>query len=383
MPKQKFKRGVGAVPDRTGWWDINYQVNGKRVPKRMEFFIKDAKGNYDAKASREAAETWRLDQKSKLRQVKEGTSKGESIFDLNEALKRITVKIKGEIERGERCKTALSEVIPPAQRFFFDYPKYLGKNWTTTADITPDDLERYKAYYRDVLKKPNGLSTEIGKIQNILTHFKKEKIITPQRLVEFREVRRPGKNVRRLIRNSESDFVKVLRRIKDEKPRLFEFLSFIGNTARRPREVRKYLRENAKVEHNYIDVPAEITKNKKPSKIHLDTELKKDVERAASFSRKLNSEYLFLNDSGRPFSANNPQLNFQKAARECGIPNWKEWCVYQLKKRFITICRSKGLSAEAISQVSGHVDLESVMENYSFPDEDQSNKVLQAGRLRV
>jgi len=370
-PKDKFKQGVRAVEGSPGLWDINYQVKKKRVTKRIEAV------DYDA------ALTIRLAMKTTLRKKKEGVDNGEPVFSLDEALEKITEKIENEIIRGKRCNTALSEVVPPYRRFFFDYPKYLGISWGTTADITPKDLEGYKDYYSDVLKKPNGLSTEINKIQSILTHLYQLGFISSLKLFEFRQVKRPRKNSRPFIGNSASDFIKVLLWIKDKKPRLFEFLSFVTNTARRPKEVRRYLREYVNLEQDYIYVQAEITKNKRPSEIILDEELKRDVVKAVNFSKKLNSKYLFLNDNGRPFSANNPQLNFKKAAKECGIPNWEKWSVYQLKKRFITITRAEKHSGESISMVSGHANLDSVMGSYSFPDREQAEKVLKTGRLRV
>ena len=370
MSKIKFKNGVRIVAGKPGWWDVNYQVNGKRITKRIEA------------DSYEGALACRLAMKSTLRKKKEGVDSGVPVFSLDEALEKITGKIENEILSGYRTKTALSEVVPPFQRFFFDYPKSLGKNWTTTTDFTPEDLEGYKAYYRDVIKKPNGLSSEISKIQNILTYFYNLKLISSLQLFEFRQVKRPSKNVRPFIGNPDSDFIMVLLWIKRKRPRLFDFLSFLSSTGRRPREVRAYRREYVDLEQNYINIPDK-TKNKNPSKLRLDDGLKKIVVRAMDFSRKLNSEYLFLNDCGRRFSANKPTEYFKTAAKQCGISNWDKWGIYQLKKRFITICRAEGMSSEAIAQVTGHKDLDSVMHNYSFPDKSQSDKVLKTGRLRI
>jgi integrase len=369
MPKQKFKQGVGAVPGNPGVWDINYQIDGKRVTKRI------------SACDRNAAIAERSARIQALEHSKKSAGKGDPIVDLNEALAKITERIKNEIISEERCKTSLSSVVPPYRRFFFDYPKSIGKTWTTTADFTPDDLEDYKDYYSKISENPKGVSAEICKIQNILTHFYKLRLISALKLFEFRQVRRPPKNVRPYIGNPQSDFIKVLLWIKKRKPKLFEFLCFVTNTGRRPKEIRRYLREYVNLDQDYIQVPASITKNKKASYLLLDDALKKDVIRAVNLSRKLDSKYLFLNDNGHPFSANNPQLNFQLAAKECGMPNWEKWCVYQLKKRFITICRSQRLSGEAISQVSGHTDIEAVIKNYSFPDQKQSEEVLKAGRL--
>lgn len=369
MAKIKFKNGIRPVHGSSGKWDVNYQVNGIRFTKRIN--AKD----------RDEALAWRQNQKSSLRSKVEGN--GNPAVDLTTALEKLKKKVKSEIEQGVRGKTALSEVVPPFRRFFFDYPEYLGKVWTTTADITPFDLEGYKEYYSSVLKKPKGLSTEIGKIQNILTHFRQLNLISSIQLFEFRQVKRPHKNIKPFIGNSESDFVKVLLWIKKKKPRLYEFLCFITNTGRRPKEVRRYLREYVNLDQNFIYVQKEITKNKKQNWLHLSDELKKDVMRAVDFSRKLNSKYLFLNDHGRPFSANNPQVHFKEAARACGMTNWDKWSVYHLKKRFITYLRSVGKTTEAISQVSGHSDLDSVIKSYSFPDIAQSEEVLKAGRLRV
>ena len=370
MSKVKFKQGVCPVKGSPGKFDINYQVKGKRITKTI------AASNF------EDALSMRLTMKSALRKKNEGAEKGETVATLDEALAKVTEKIKNEIASGYRNSTSLSEVLPPFQRFFFDYPKSIGKNWLTIKEVTPDDLEGYKAYYRDVIKKPEGLSSEVGKIQSILTHLYKLKLITSLQLFEFRQVRRLKKNVRPFIMNPDSDFIKVLLWIKNKKPRLFEFLSFLASTGRRPREVRSYKREQVDLENNYINIPDK-TKNKIPSKILLDAELKKIVVRAMEFSRKLDSEYLFLNDLGRKFSANKPQENFKKAAKACEIHNWNSWAVYQLKKRFITVSRAAGMSAEAIAQVTGHKDLNSVMHNYSFPDKSQSDKVLQVGRLKV
>ena len=370
MSKQKFKQGVGAVKGNPKLWDINYQVNGKRVTKRIEADCYD-----DALACR-------LAMKSTLRKKKEGMDNGEPIFTLEEALEKITDKIENDIKSGYRNKTALSEVGPPFKRFFFDYPKSIGKTWVTTKDFKPEDLEGYKSYYRDVIKKPAGASSEMSKIKSILAHMYNLKLISSLQLFEFRQIKRPSKNVRPYIGNPDRDFVKVLKKIKEKRPRLFEFLSFLASTGRRPREVRAYRREYVDLEQNYINIP-EQTKNKAPSKLRLDDDLRKIVVRAIDFSRKLNSEYLFLNDYGRGFSANKPQEQFKEAAKDCEIANWNKWCIYQLKKRFITICRAEGMSAEAIAQVTGHKDLDSVMQNYSFPDKVQSEMVLQKGRLRI
>lgn len=368
MGKNNFKNGIRAVKGNTGLWDINYQVNGVRKAVRRPF------GSYDE------ALAWRLAQKSILREKKEGHA---AAVEIGEALDSVIKKVRGEIEQNARCKTSLSEVIPPSRRFFKDYPAFIGKNWITLADITPEDLEGYKNYYSGVLKKPQGLSTEMGKIQNILTHLYQLKMINSQRLFEFRQVKRPRKNIRPFIGNSDDDFITVLNWIKAKKPRLFDFLCFITNTGRRPKEARRYLREYVNLQQNYIYVQPEITKNKRPSRIPLKDELKKDVIRAVNFSCKLNSKFLFLNDHGRPFSANNPQENFQEAAKACGMPNWEKWSVYQLKKRFINNLRALGKSTEAISMVTGHSDLDSVIKNYSFPDTAQAEEVLKAGRLKV
>lgn len=351
MSKQKFKQGVAAVKGSPKQWDVNYQVKRKRVTKRIEADTYD-----DALA-------WRLAKKSALRNTKVGADNGEIAIDLNEALGRLIEKVKNEIDRGARCKTAMSDIVPSYRRFFFDYPKYLGKTWTTIDDFNSEDLEGYKNYYGNVLKKPMGASTEFGKIQNILTHLYQLKIITSLKLFELRQVKRLKKNVRPFIGNPTSDFIKVLMWIKDKKPRLFELLCFLANTGRRPKEVKEYRREFVDLEHNYINIPSK-TKDGEPSKLRLDDDLKKIVIRAIDFSRKLNSPYLFLNDQGRKFSANKPQEHFQNAAKECGMSNWDRWCIYQLKKKFITTCRAEGMSAEAISQVTGHKDLGSVLKNY-------------------
>jgi integrase len=370
MRKLKFKNGVRAVKGSPVLWDINYQVNGVRTAVRLPF------GSYDE------ALAWRLVQKSALRNRKEVAVGGEPVVDLHEALKLIQKRIKNKIDLGKLCKTSLSEVIPPYKRFFFDYPKSLGKVWITTADPTPDDLKEYENYYGNVLNRKAGVSTEFRKVKNIFYHFYEQKIMSLNRLSEFRAVESPSKNVRPFIGNPDSDFTKVLLLIKDKKPRLFEFLSFLASTGRRPREVRHYRREYVDLERGYINIPSK-TKDGEPSKILLDGDLRKIVVKAMEFSRKLNSEWLFVNDHGRQFSANNPQIKFQEAAKACKIPNWEKWCVYQLKKRFITVCRSAGKSAEAISQVTGHKDLDAVLKNYSFPDKDQSDQVLKVGRLKV
>ncbi|MCB9748297.1 MAG: tyrosine-type recombinase/integrase [Candidatus Omnitrophica bacterium] len=368
MGKNNFKNGIRAVKGSPGLWDINYQVNGVRKTARLPF------DSYDE------ALVWRLVQKSALREKKEGHA---AAVKISEALDAVIKKVQGEIEQNARCKTSLSEVIPSSQRFFKDYPAFMGKNWIYLEEITPEDLEGYKNYYSGVLKKPQGLSTEMGKIQNILTHLYQLKKINSQRLFEFRQVKRPRKNIRPFIGNPDEDFIMVLNWIKDKKPRLFEFLHFVTNTARRPKEVRQYLREYVSLNQNYIYIQSDITKNKKPSGLHLDAALKKDVISAVNFSRKMNSKFLFLNDQGKPFSANNPQVNFKEAAKACGMTNWEKWSVYQLKKRFMTTTRRQKFSGEAISQVSGHTDLDSVIKNYSFPDTAQAEEVLKAGRLKV
>lgn len=368
MSKSKFKNGVRAVAGKPGWFDVNYQANGVRKTKRDYF------GSYDD------ALAWRLAQKSSLRDKKEGHP---SAIEIGEALDAVIKKIRGEVEQNARCKTSLSEIIPPSQRFFKDYPVFMGKKWITLDDVTPEDLEGYKNYYAAVLKKPQGLSTEMGKIQNIMTHLYQLKKINSQRLFEFRQVKRPRKNIRPFIGNSDEDFIKVLSWIKSKKPRLFEFLWFVTNTARRPKEVRRYLREYVNLEQNYIYIQPEITKNKKQSGLHLDAALKKDVISAVNFSRKMDSKFLFLNDKGKPFSANNPQVNFKAAAKECGMANWEKWSVYQLKKRTMTLLRRQKFSGEAIGQVSGHTDFDGVAKNYSFPDTAQAEEVLKVGRLKV
>jgi len=370
MSKIKFKQGVRPVIGIPGRWDINYQVGGKRQTKRIE-----ADCYEDALA-------YRLAMKSTLRKKNDGGIIEEPVITLKEAFGKITDKIENEIKSGYRNKTALSEVVPPFQRFFFDYPKSLGKKWVTVKDFKPDDLEGYKSYYRDVIKKPSGLSSEMSKIKSILAHMYNLKLITDLQLFGFKQIKRPSKNVRPYIGNPDSDFIKVLKKINEKYPRLYDFILFLASTGRRPREVRAYRRQYVDLEQNYINIP-ENTKNKVPSKLRLDADLKKIVIRAMNFSRKLNSEYLFLNDYARPFSANKPQEQFQKAAKACKIPNADKWCVYQLKKRFITICRAEGMSAEAISQVTGHKDLNSVLQNYSFPDKGQSEMVLQKGRLKI
>ena len=173
MSKYKFKNGVRAVAGEPNKWDVNFQVKGKRVTKRI-----DAK-NY------EAALTWRLSQKDTLRKTIDSKFSNEQVFSIDEAIKKIEKKFIVEIERGERNKTALTELLPPAKRFFKDYPTHLGKAWTTTGDFSADDIEGYKSYYRDVLNKPSGLASEINKILNIMTQLYREKFISSHRLFEF------------------------------------------------------------------------------------------------------------------------------------------------------------------------------------------------------
>ena len=85
MPKQKFKQGVGAVPGNPGVWDINYQIDGKRVTKRI------------SACDRNAAIAERSARIQALEHSKKSAGKGDPIVDLNEALAKITERIKNEI----------------------------------------------------------------------------------------------------------------------------------------------------------------------------------------------------------------------------------------------------------------------------------------------
>ncbi len=371
MPKQKFKNGMARVPGHSGKWDINYQVNGKRETDRIEA------SSYDE------ALAVRVARKEALRSKLKGNNSGILSFELNGVLEKLKAKVRTDIEMNRRCKTAISEVENPFRRFFFDYPKYLGKKWVTTADFTPQDFEEYQNYYGIVLGRPSGVTTEMSKIGHIFTHLNKLGFITSYRLLELRLVKRPKKNIRPYIGNPDEDFDKVLEYLRQNYPRLYDFILFVGNTGRRPKEVKAYKREYLNLNDKYIYVPGEVTKNGESNNIYFGDDLKKVVERVMNFSRKLNSEYLFLNDQGKRFSANNPQTIFKKAAQACEIPNWKKWGIYQLKKRFITVCRSNQLSTEAISLVTGHKDLQSVVKSYSFPDKAQADKVLKTGGLKI
>jgi len=308
---------------------------------------------------------------------------GDTSVDLRVALQVITKKIQNGIDRGELCKTSLSEFIPPFKRFFFDYPKHLGKEWKITADFNEKDFEGYKFYYGNYLKKPSGLSTEMRKISRIFTHFKEQEYISLEMYSKLRDVKKPRKNIRTLIANPLSDYQMVFKKIKEEKPRLYAYLKFLADTGRRGKEVRQYRRGDVNLDEGIIIVRAVYTKSKEDSTLPLSTELKTIVANAYDFSRKFNAEHLFLNDWGRPLSHSKPQEHFQKFVKDCGISNWKDWNIYQLKKGFITRALAAKWHPRDVQISTGHKDLASVAKHYYFPDLEQAKKVFESGKLKV
>lgn len=370
MSKNKFKNGVRAVAGEPGKWDVNFQVEGKRVTKRIE-----AK-NY------EEALSWRLAQKSSLRKKNEAITNGEQVFELNEVFNLLMEKIKNQVVLGEVDRKTISEISTRFQRFFFDYPKHLGVEWKTTADFTAKDFDNYRNYYGIFLNRKQGLSSEMRKLKRIFSRMKDKGWITRQKLFELREIKCPPKNFTPLIPNPDEDFKKVLTWFYKNDLRSYDFYFFLIRTARRPGKVRELLREHVNLTEEYIFVPKE--KHGGESWIPFnDAELRKTVLRAVEFSRKLNSPFLFVNKDGKQFSKSNPLRVFKDAVKACGIPNWKQWTLYQLKKYMISLCYSNNLNSEKIQTVSGHKNLDSVKKHYYQASRIDSKEVFEASKFKV
>ena len=320
MAKLKFKQGVRAVTGKPNWWDVNYQVNGERVTKRIE-----------AKRFDEAL-AWRLGKKTTLRKIKEGTDSEEPIFDLTEVFKLLMKKIEGDVELGAIDRKAISGVKTRFQRFFFDYPKHLGVNWVTTADFTAKDFDNYEKYYGITLGRKQGRSSEMRWLKTIFSYMRQEQWISRERFIELREVKCPPKNFTPLIPNPDEDYETVFAWLYENDIRSHDFYYFLRRTARRPGHVRELLRENTKLKEEYIYMAKE--KHKEESWIPInDIDLKRVVSRALDFSCKLDSPYLFVNKHGRQCSKSNPLRVFQAEAKACEISNWQKWTPYQLKKK--------------------------------------------------
>lgn len=366
MSRVKVYKGVRPT-DTKGVFEISYQIKGKRFWKRIE-----------ASNAEEA-----FLKRGEAKKNSQKTNPEDASVELNVALETIKKKIQSGIDRGELCKTSLSEFIPPFQRFFVDYPKYMGKEWKTTADFTVQDFEGYKYFYGNHLNKSSGLSTEMRKISRIFAHLYQEEYISLEVFTKLKEVKKPKKNIRTLIANSISDYQIVFKKIKEERPRLYDYLKFLADTGRRGKEIRQYRRADVNLDKGYIMVRGSYTKSKEDSILPLDADLKRIVERAVDFSRKLDLEHLFLNDWGRPFSHSKPQEYFQKVVKEVGIDNWKEWNIYQLKKGYITRALADGHHPKDVQISTGHKDLASVVKHYYFPDLEQAEKVFKSGKLRI
>lgn len=241
------------------------------------------------------------------------------------------------------------------------------------SDLTLEAIEDFLAWYRSRERKNGpqvGAGTHALREVRSMLRWGDEHVLCQNPIRRWPKVQKPPPCTRHWC---DEDFGKLVKAVPDD----FADLLVCGVlTGLRPKELRCLRRQDVIDQDGRKYVHIEHHKTSESSRVPVPRTVPLSAEAAEIVERQLRvhpkSDFVFLNDDGKPYSANALRKRLQRWCRRAGVPVMPP---YALRHVFGTRQGRNGTNQAILAQLMGHSNLQTSMRYIMNCDPAHTNAV--------